>query len=214
MKKCSKCNRELATDNFNKRKGSKDGFQSRCRFCEAESNKQYRNKNKEKLSIKFKEYRAKNIEKLNNNRRHWYSLNIEHVQKYRQENKERDYIAATKWRNTPSGHAFSKATVIKRRLILKNAGIGINKKQWEKCKRYFDFRCAYCGSTINIEQDHIIPVSNGGKNVIGNIIPSCRKCNRSKAVKNIKEWYLRKDFYLKANADKIIDYIIWVGGKK
>jgi len=42
-------------------------------------------------------------------------------------------------------------------------------------------RCAKCGSRINLEYDHIIPVSKGGANTIRNIELLCEKCNRKKS---------------------------------
>lgn len=45
------------------------------------------------------------------------------------------------------------------------------------------FRCQYCGRSapdVILEVDHIIPVAEGGKNEIMNLITSCRDCNRGK----------------------------------
>ncbi|MFP4526019.1 MAG: HNH endonuclease [Bacteroidales bacterium] len=44
-------------------------------------------------------------------------------------------------------------------------------------------RCVKCGSQINLEFDHIIPVSKGGANTARNIQLLCEKCNRSKSDK-------------------------------
>lgn len=41
--------------------------------------------------------------------------------------------------------------------------------------------CQCCGSSLNLEYDHITPFSCGGKNNASNIQLLCQKCNRSKS---------------------------------
>lgn len=44
-------------------------------------------------------------------------------------------------------------------------------------------RCVYCGSTENIQLDHIIPFSRGGATTIENLQLLCQKCNLEKSNK-------------------------------
>jgi hypothetical protein len=44
-------------------------------------------------------------------------------------------------------------------------------------------RCRRCRRSINLEVDHIVPVSKGGKTEESNLQILCRRCNRSKCKK-------------------------------
>lgn len=45
--------------------------------------------------------------------------------------------------------------------------------------------CTYCGSTRNIQNDHIIAQSKGGVTTT----PACSICNLSKGPKPLMEWF-------------------------
>lgn len=51
-----------------------------------------------------------------------------------------------------------------------------------------NFTCQYCGKSapnVRLEIDHIIPVANGGKDDLSNLITSCYDCNRGKRDKSL-----------------------------
>ena len=46
-----------------------------------------------------------------------------------------------------------------------------------------NFTCQYCGRKgegVELEIDHIIPMTRGGKTDIRNLITACKECNRAK----------------------------------
>lgn len=67
----------------------------------------------------------------------------------------------------------------------------------------FDNSCAYCGTAKQLTIDHIVPVSKGGKNMVGNIVPACKSCNSSKGAKDYEEWFKLQEFFDASRLNKI-----------
>ena len=52
-----------------------------------------------------------------------------------------------------------------------------------------DRRCSYCDEHVaQPEPDHVVPISRGGRNDIGNILPCCQQCNGDKGDMTLGEW--------------------------
>ena len=52
------------------------------------------------------------------------------------------------------------------------------------------FTCTYCGRKapdVILEVDHIVPVAEGGKNDLMNLVTSCRECNRGKGKRKLSD---------------------------
>lgn len=62
--------------------------------------------------------------------------------------------------------------------------------QFMHVARRFEYRCAYCDIVIIglPDPDHVVPVSRGGPNVVGNLLPSCRPCNSDKRDLSLSAW--------------------------
>ncbi|WP_204256624.1 HNH endonuclease [Mammaliicoccus sciuri] len=84
---------------------------------------------------------------------------------------------------------------------------GMTYDEWDETVKYFNNKCAYCGSDEKLTYDHIHPFSKGGDFFIGNIIPACRTCNSSKGKMAMEDWYKTKDFYSKSRLNKINKHI-------
>ena len=117
MKTCFRCKEIKEYDNFKKNRSKKDGYASNCKSCD----KIYYEKNKEKISERFKEWRENNIEKISERKKNYRKNNIEKVKeqerkcyhknidyyiKYREDNKEH----YKKWRdeNKDKRHEYMK----------------------------------------------------------------------------------------------------------
>jgi hypothetical protein len=79
MKSCIKCENvfEVNSINFYKRNQSKDGFESMCKNCKKEYDKQYKTVNKEKVYTQCKEWNKLNKEKLIETTQNWIQNNQE-----------------------------------------------------------------------------------------------------------------------------------------
>ena len=79
MKSCIKCENvfEINSINFYKRNQSKDGFESMCKNCKKEYDKQYKTVNKEKVYTQCKEWNKLNKEKLAATTQNWIQNNQE-----------------------------------------------------------------------------------------------------------------------------------------
>lgn len=175
---CSKCGIEKPLTEFHKRNtaGAK-GHRSDCKECVGAAGRERYQRNRDKYiakSIKWQEdnpdlLRAKNVREYWRNR----ERNIARRKLWGIENPEmqRELVNRRRVRMSGSGHF----------LILE-----------KEIKRLYQSPCQACGSTEQIEQDHIVPLSRGGRHCIGNLQPLCSPCNKSKGSKFMFEWKLSR----------------------
>jgi 5-methylcytosine-specific restriction endonuclease McrA len=64
----------------------------------------------------------------------------------------------------------------------------VTDRDWIRTVRRFGGLCAYCQERSWTERDHVIPLSRNGRHAIGNLLPVCGPCNRSKGAKLLVEW--------------------------
>lgn len=93
MKKCKKCGIEKELTEFYKEKTTRDGFQTSCKMCHAEKEKEYYKNNKEQIAKRKKEYYKRNKERLLERQREYNKNNEEQKKecdkKYYENNKEK-----------------------------------------------------------------------------------------------------------------------------
>jgi 5-methylcytosine-specific restriction endonuclease McrA len=154
--------------------------------------KEYKNKNKEKLLNDVKEYYHKNKEKRLEYAKQYREVHrkllSKKASKYFQEHKQKVYES----RHTDSFRKKNRVFGKIRRARKRAASIGDNftVNEWKTLLERFENRCAYCRKEFinKLEPDHVIPISRGGTNSISNILPCCRSCNAKKGAKLLEEW--------------------------
>jgi 5-methylcytosine-specific restriction endonuclease McrA len=67
------------------------------------------------------------------------------------------------------------------------AGVAVNDlsaAEWRWLCEVYDHRCAYCGAQgVDLTLDHVVPLAQGGRNTLSNVVPACRDCNTDKGAR-------------------------------
>lgn len=85
----------------------------------------------------------------------------------------------------------------------------------EKVKMRAVPACVYCGSTVNLSADHLLPTSKGGPDDGSNLVRACRSCNSSKSDHDLWAWYtLRDEFPPLLVVRRYFKYVFsWLGSE-
>lgn len=166
-KACRLCKQEKSIDSFYKDKSKPDGHKPRCKDCE----RLYKNITKRREYEK--EYRKSHPEKRSKILAAWYA-----------KNKKNYSLTLKKYRETDQFQITHKQHMATRRARMASAYIEYVDYEalYEKHKY-----CFYCKKELpsikDVEFDHYIPLSKGGKHETSNIRVSCLSCNRIKGAK-------------------------------
>ena len=165
MRVCKKCGVEKALEDFTPHAPSKEGRTHECRACATVRKLEWAKQNPAKSKASIAKWRQANIEALREygrgNTKRWQAANPEKVREYSIQRRAR--------KKASQFYAVSTGFL----------------------KRLHAQPCIYCGSTKNIEADHVVPLARGGQHSIGNLVPACRTCNASKRDRFIMEWRMK-----------------------
>jgi hypothetical protein len=220
-KQCRDCNEWLLMNNtyFNTVNGKKDKLNDRCKICQDIYQRINYLKNADKQREKAKKRRLEKLPEITEYFLQYYKNNRESMKaknkQYKKEHSEYYKENSRKFRQSERGRERCKIYNRKHR-IKKHQ---ITNKEWENCKKYFDYKCCYCGLPLSehyytrkgitklgdFHKEHII---DDGKNDLSNCVPSCQSCNSSKREYSLHTWYNPQNpFYDKDRYHKLY---LWI----
>lgn len=222
---CAKCGKELPNteEYFAKKYKRKDGtylLETKCKECKKIESKEYHKNNYEKEKAyrdanaeRIKAYRDSRKEATKEYGKKRYQENKEKLlaqgKKWREANREKHREMSKKWAQSPNGQVSRFNAYNKRKMREQNQGNGITRTQWKEMMEYFDWKCAYSGEKLTNNTrtiDHIVPLHNGGRHEIWNLVPMTKSYNSSKQAKEMLEWYREQDFFSEARLAKIYEW--------
>ncbi|GAV11349.1 HNH endonuclease [Paenibacillus sp. NAIST15-1] len=222
-KKCTKCGEELPKNEeyFYKqlvrcqRKSDYYKLTSWCKDCSKKNTKNNIDKDREGFYKRQKPYQDANQGIRNKRARDWRVNNPDR----NRDNQSNYYI-----REKDSGRFKMYYSNRKKK------NHKISAEEWEHNKRYFNYKCAYCGMKLeehyrlyagklqkyDFHKEHY---DDNGANDLSNCVPSCGSCNSQKWEFEIGEWYNESNQkYSEERFSRIIkwikeDYIFYIEGK-
>jgi hypothetical protein len=215
---CSRCKIEKSIKEFYKncytQKDGTESLMSICKDCSSVINKERREKypdkykqynkqrkNKPKIILKSKNCNKCGIEKdikefyKDCNTKDGYCTKCKVCKReyvWKPENRLRAKQTNKIWKKNNSEkielYSLNRRTFGKQALT-----IPFTHEQWEQRMSMWGGRCAYCGCCFDedhpMQKDHVIPLSKGGPHILANLRPACSRCNNSKGIKSLKEWF-------------------------
>jgi len=188
---CRKCNeiKPITAEFWQAIPNSTDGFRKTCRACKTASD-----------SVRYQAKRKETIERAGA----WYKANKPRKQEY-----DRQFRLANIERIRESKRIANRKRMAKFPLARLFRNCYSNSRRFEPSERYQITRrdlsrlinrqrssCFYCESpfsdSYDVEIDHVIPKSRGGKHSIGNLVLACVICNREKSYRLLMEYRLQK----------------------
>lgn len=143
----------------------------------------WRDANREAKRVRDRAYRAKHYERSAAQKRARYAVERGEV------------IAKAKaWRvaNPEKYRAINRDRAARRKARKIGAGVfRFTLHDWVRMLARYRNACAYCGTAGILHQEHVIPLSRGGRHAAGNIVPACPPCNFAKGTMLLTEWRYR-----------------------
>lgn len=208
MKTCCRCKRLLELNAFGTCRRERDGKNYACKECvRAVNSPEYRARNRARLVAAQKKYRTRNAEKVRAANRAYYVRTRPARLEYSRtvQRNKKDYYAfrnaenrrlrpdqyraiARNWAHSSSGRICIRVKNHNRRERVRGAGDGLTAAQLTRLLAAFDGVCAWCSNAAGATLDHVVSLKRGGAHAVGNIVPSCKRCNSKKSARDPHVW--------------------------
>jgi len=199
-KTCTRCHETKSIDRFNRDKTRGDGRFPQCKACCKKYAAAYYKQNSEKVKANVANYKLANPEKRAEIRKRWLENNRHKNREYQREwmrkHRAENPLNDRRWSKDPEtlrrwrAENRDKVTLQKQRRRMRELGVRSYDIKPAEIARILNSTCLYCGSTQNIQVDHVVPLAKGGRHSIGNLAPACKTCNVRKSAKFLMQWKL------------------------
>lgn len=162
-RRCSKCGEDKPLEAFSLHSYSKDGIRAYCKLCAKSYMKKWLEENPGRLAKLSKSWKENNPDRHRGNRPHHKAV-------------------AKRWRENNRDSIKAKSRKRKQNIDLINE---IAPGQWDALVKIYGGKCLFPGChEKSVTQDHVIPVSKGGRHHVSNLQPLCNAHNASKGTKD------------------------------
>lgn len=175
-KLCSRCNELKDVSLYYKHNSNKDGLFPYCKDCTKKASVKQRGENYNRY---IEGQRKRNLQPLMKAAK----------KRYNEGDKKKETQLVWQRNNKDRIDDYR----LKRNIHKKHV---ITETEWEECKEYFNYSCAYCGMSYvehkeifnqDLHKEH---VDHNGANDISNCIPACKSCNSAKHDSDFENWYI------------------------
>lgn len=133
---------------------------------------------REKQRAKMKARFAKNREQVKRDAREYYWRNVENLK-----------VKKKAYAKSEHGQIVRRNLENKRRARKAQNGGTMTVAEWKQILEACSSKCYWCQREYKrLTQDHVVPISRGGRHEASNVVPSCKSCNSSKRDKTGDEF--------------------------
>jgi hypothetical protein len=204
-RRCSRCRILKSLDDFPPQSGATLGRSYWCRRCKAAWKLAQLRADPERYRAQRRAQYAVNREREIAQRRSYRIANRDEINTRRAirraANPEPNRRRARAWR-LANLDRFDAGRQLRRARKRGVREARFSAKEWSELQALFDSRCVYCWQRpLRLTQEHVQPLSRGGRHDASNIVPACAPCNYSKQRKNLLEFLLYRARITKWPAD-------------